>query len=227
MTYDGGKNGDGVWQTIINQMPPHRHYVELFLGSGAVMRRKRPAPGMNIGIEKDPITCAAVKSLLPTVDVITGDVLEWLTLYGKGPLPDTLIYADPPYLMETRSCQRDLYRCEFATVDEHKRLLALLDASKAMVVLSGYASSLYDALLPAPKWRKLTFIAGSHGGPREECLWMNYPGPEALHDYRFLGSDRTERQRIRRKIQRWQSKLSSLPALERNAIVAGLSIERS
>jgi hypothetical protein len=43
MTYPGGKNGTGTFQKIINQMPPHDVYIEAFLGSGAVMRLKRPA----------------------------------------------------------------------------------------------------------------------------------------------------------------------------------------
>jgi len=50
--YPGGKNGGGAYQTLINLMPPHSVYVEPFLGSGAVMRMKRPA-GVNIGLDLD------------------------------------------------------------------------------------------------------------------------------------------------------------------------------
>ena len=39
--YAGGKNGAGIFQRIINQMPPHNCYIEAFLGSGAILRRKR------------------------------------------------------------------------------------------------------------------------------------------------------------------------------------------
>lgn len=38
MAYSGGKGGDGVFQKIINQMPPHQIYVEAFLGMGSVLR---------------------------------------------------------------------------------------------------------------------------------------------------------------------------------------------
>ena len=41
MTYPGGKNGAGIYQRIINHMPPHKTYIEAFLGSGAVLRNKR------------------------------------------------------------------------------------------------------------------------------------------------------------------------------------------
>ena len=47
MTYPGGKNGAGEYQRIINHMPPHKTYIEAFLGSGAVMRHKRLAQRNN------------------------------------------------------------------------------------------------------------------------------------------------------------------------------------
>jgi len=51
--YPGAKSQMGVAERIISQMPPHRVYVEAFLGGGSVMRKKRPAK-LNIGIDKDP-----------------------------------------------------------------------------------------------------------------------------------------------------------------------------
>jgi DNA adenine methylase len=51
--YPGGKGGQGVFQSLINLMPPHDVYIEPFLGSGAVMRNKRPAR-LNIGLDLDP-----------------------------------------------------------------------------------------------------------------------------------------------------------------------------
>lgn len=51
MNYPGGKNSAGVYQRIICQMPPHRVYVEPFLGSGAILRYKKPAE-VNIGFDR-------------------------------------------------------------------------------------------------------------------------------------------------------------------------------
>jgi hypothetical protein len=51
VTYPGGKNGAGVYQRIINLMPPHRVYIEPFLGGAAIMRLKRPA-ALNFGIDR-------------------------------------------------------------------------------------------------------------------------------------------------------------------------------
>jgi len=218
MNYDGGKNGEGVYQAIINQMPPHRVYVEAFLGSGAIMRRKRPAPVKNIGIEKDPVTAAAVKPLLASVDVIVGDALQLLPAIPAG--KDVIIYADPPYLMETRSCQRDLYRCEFSTVEEHTALLQLAKSSPAMWMISGYWSDLYADLLSG--WRLVTFQAQTRSGMRTECLWCNFPEPSELHDYSFLGANNTDRQRIRRKKERWKNKLLRMSRLERMAVLSAI-----
>jgi hypothetical protein len=52
MDYPGGKSGPGVYHRLINLMPPHHTYIEPFLGGGAVMRLKRPAP-YNIGVDLD------------------------------------------------------------------------------------------------------------------------------------------------------------------------------
>lgn len=43
MTYPGGKAAAGVYQRIINLMPPHSLYIEPFLGGGAIMKLKKPA----------------------------------------------------------------------------------------------------------------------------------------------------------------------------------------
>jgi hypothetical protein len=34
-------------------------------------------------------------------------------------------------------------------------------------------------------------------------VWMNFPEPAELHDYRFLGEDYRERQDIKRQRERW------------------------
>jgi hypothetical protein len=50
--YPGSKGGAGVAKRLISEMPPHRVYIEAFLGGGAVLRLKRPA-AVNIGIDAD------------------------------------------------------------------------------------------------------------------------------------------------------------------------------
>ena len=42
MTYSGGKNGNGTFQTIINEIPRCDVYFELFAGSAAVYNNMAP-----------------------------------------------------------------------------------------------------------------------------------------------------------------------------------------
>ncbi|MDT3416152.1 DNA adenine methylase [Brevibacillus aydinogluensis] len=83
--------------------------------------------------------------------------------------PDVLIYADPPYLMETRHGR--MYRHEM-TDDDHLELLDALDAHPGPVLLSGYAHPLYDERLK--HWHRETKIVQAEGGRRRtEVLWIN------------------------------------------------------
>ena len=42
-SYPGSNEASGVPQTIINHIPQHEYYYELFLGNGTIARWKRPA----------------------------------------------------------------------------------------------------------------------------------------------------------------------------------------
>ncbi|MFV0591542.1 MAG: hypothetical protein ACK5M7_09170 [Draconibacterium sp.] len=52
--YKGSKNGNGTYQTIINQIPPHEVYSEWFAGSAAIYFNKLAA---NTTILCDKIRC--------------------------------------------------------------------------------------------------------------------------------------------------------------------------
>lgn len=85
--------------------------------------------------------------------------------------PSTLHYVDPPYLPETRDRGSD-YRHEM-TRQEHVDLLAALRSLQGHVVLSGYASDLYDEALG--DWRRITVRALADGGAaRTEVIWCNF-----------------------------------------------------
>jgi hypothetical protein len=51
---------------------------------------------------------------------------------------------------------------------------------------------------------------------------MNFPASAALHDYKFLGEGFRERERIKRKKQRWVARLRKMPELERRALLAAI-----
>jgi len=229
--YPGAKSGDGVYQLIISQIPPHDTYIEPFLGSGAILRAKKPAR-CSIAIDSDPMVIgywqhmqrqaiipqAAGVAALPSANFICRDGIDFLQGYPwRG---GELVYADPPFLMETRSCQRDYYRHEFTEAD-HVHLLAVLKTLVCPVLLSGYWSKLYDDALQG--WHLTTFKTMTHGGPATECLWRNFAAPKALAEYTYLGDGFRERERIKRKKQRWQKRLAAMSPLERAAVIEAVN----
>lgn len=246
MNYPGGKNQAGTYQQIINLIPPHSTYIETHLGSGAIVRAKRPA-GRNILIDLDPGVIAAFGDAYrypppettmgaPIVangdvgriarsndtgshyELINADALAWLRAYPfRG---DEFIYSDPPYLLGTRRQPRRIYRCELSEAD-HVALLACLLSLPCKVMISGYWSELYAGMLTG--WHTVNFQAITRGGSMAtEWLWMNYPRPVRLHEYTYLGDGFRERERIKRKAARWAARLRGMSPLERQAILAAL-----
>lgn len=246
MRYPGGKNADGTWQRIVNQLPPHRLYCEPFLGSGAILRRKRPAP-LSIALDLDPGAIAEFREAAwadlagvdvvevrpryidryrpsfagrPSLPLLHADAFEFLPSWPWA--PGDLIYCDPPYLPETRTKKR-IYAHELSAAD-HRRLVTILRRLPCRVLLSGYPSALYTKTLG--DWRRIEFEAMTRGGhTATECLWANYPEPDQLHDYRQLGADYRQRERIRRQQRNWARRLARLPALERRAMLTILTEE--
>jgi DNA adenine methylase len=233
-SYFGGKEAEGVPQTLINLIPPHVCYVAACLGHDAIMRYKAPAR-YNIGIDPDPSVTSQWKKFIDnrflspnrhnsqkySLQVIQGsclDILPGLVL-PKG----TFIFFDPPYLPETRKdAEKNSYNHEM-TVEQHEQMLVLASTTKANVAISCYDSPMYKAYLK--NWHKVDYVTRQRTGPHTQTLYMNYPPPAVLHDYRYLGKNYRERERIKLKISRFQNKLSQLPVLERNAIISSLKLK--
>jgi len=103
---------------------------------------------------------------LQDAEIRNRPALEMIAYYND---PETLIYADPPYLLSTRS--RKYYRYEM-TDDEHIALLNALDVHRGPVVLSGYTHPLYEERLK--HWHRVTTPAVTeHGNTRMEVIWLN------------------------------------------------------
>jgi DNA adenine methylase len=217
MHYRGSKNS--TFRHLINQIPPHSTTVELFAGSAALLRNLRPALA-TIAVDVDGQALDQLADHLPETELRHECALTWLKCNQHRIEPDWFIYADPPYLMDVRSSQRNYYRHEFATTGEHMALLQQLQQLDCMVMVSGYWHPLYE--MQIGDWRTITYTGQTQAGPREEWLWMNYPEPDALHDYRYLGQNFRERERIKRKINRWTDRLQSMDRLERQALLIAL-----
>ena len=217
MGYPGGKNGAGVYQTIINQIPPHATYIELFAGSASIFRRKRPS--------RHAILIDAGFTPLPNwrgdpeVERIKGCAIDYLRKrrYVPGPI---FTYADPPYVRSSRKSSRDIYDNEM-TDDQHFELLTMLQRAPGSIMISGYASELYDSVLS--DWRRVEFQAQTRRGMAIEVLWMNYPEPLILHDFQYLGDDFRDRERIKRKVRRMIDRLDREPSKDLCGILSAIA----
>jgi len=218
----GGKGLAGLYQWIINQMPPHTIYVELFAGNAAIMRRKATAP-VNFAVEIDAVAAAQLtlqRSMIlprstespPDLSIIQESALDWLPRICLP--PKALIYADPPYPHSTRG----QHRYPFDMSDQqHAELLRILVSQKCQVMISTYPNNLYAQTLKL--WRSATRRVITRGHTTAlETLYMNYPEPTTLHDYHYLGRDRRDRERILRRQKRWLRRLFAMPPLERAAL---------
>lgn len=220
MSYLGSKEASGVFQAIIAQMPPHDTYIETHLGGGAIMRHKPPAI-RNIAIDLDEAPLDSFKCNYG-VEKVHGDAVDFLDDFDYKSAGRVLVYADPPYLHSTRT-SRHRYQHEY-TDQDHVALICMLGSIPANVIISGYPSPLYDRLLS--NWRSMEMQAMTRGGVRTEKIWMNFEQKES-HWHTFAGQNFTDRQRIKRKAQRWARNYAKLPPAERIAVMNALLDSRS
>lgn len=90
--------------------------------------------------------------------------------------PNVLIYADPPYMLDTRHGKQ--YWCEMSD-DDHEELLSNLLEHKGPVLLSGYDNALYNDRLR--EWHREEIDCRSQSGSRtREVLWMNFEPMEQM-----------------------------------------------
>lgn len=225
MRYSGGKGASGVHQQIINRMPKHSTYIETHLGGGNILIKKKPCE-CTIAIEIDTAALSDFKRYHNNIcnDAISfynEDCIEVLKKYKIT--NDTLVYADPPYLFETRKNKKNLYNYEYEKSD-HIQLLTLLNKLKCFVMISGYQSNLYNELLKKDKWYLFTFNSMTRQGVRTEALWCNFnPNNHIKHDYSYMGENFRERERLKRKSERWIKRLQTLPSDERNFLLSNIT----
>ena len=118
--------------------------------------------------------CKLPEVIFQAADRLRGVQIEnrpALDVIRRFAYPNVLIYADPPDLMETR-CGRQQYSHEM-TDEDHGDLLEALKRHPGPVVLSGYASGMYDEALS--DWHRETIHSADRTGrTREEVLWSNF-----------------------------------------------------
>jgi DNA adenine methylase len=236
-TYPGGKGSDGTYQALINLIPPHRVFISGFLGNCALMAYKRPA-SVNIGIDSNLEIVSAWKNLTmidttvgrikPQFDFLNCKFQDYSTRFLPAwNYPDCFLYLDPPYPLKTWSSDKNkIYGDHVLSDEQHVELLRTLLPIRAMVMISTYDNPIYQRLLS--HWHKVSFQSQTRKGQRTETVYMNYDIKDyagRLHDYRYAGSNFTERQRIKRMVDRSINKLKRLPPVERQAIIEQIKSE--
>lgn len=93
-----------------------------------------------------------------------------LEVIARFNYPNVFMYIDPPYLLSTRTGEQYKYEMEDR---EHEDLLKELLKSRSQIMISGYASEMYDDMLS--EWnRKELQSHAEMGKHRTEVIWMNY-----------------------------------------------------
>jgi DNA adenine methylase len=240
-SYPGGKSGAGIPQRIISLIPPHDVLVVPFAGRCGITRRIRPA-ARTILVDLDPAVCDWWHKWQTTpkgrrVEIHCADGIEFLrhfcgltrytgdTSHTVPPIANgwptpTCIFADPPYVLGARTGK--IYRHELTDADHAKLVgtVTRIPAAQYSVILCGYWSPIYHRL---DHWRRIEHQVMTRGGLRREQIWTNYAEPRALHDYRFIGTDRRERERIHRRQKTILATLATLPQFERAAMIAAIA----
>ena len=231
-TYNGGKNGSGVYQAIINQIPPHVVFVSGFVGNCGVLANKRKALLQNIAIDLDDNVIEGWRKI-DGINSIKKDAIRYLdeilrfeycfypklirfTIETSG----VFIFLDPPYLSSTRSGKNDYYKYEMKDPVTHKRMLETAMKLKCMCLIIHYPNPLYDEMLSG--WRTKDIQGRTRHGMRTERMYMNYPEPTALHDYSYIGEDFRERELFKKAQRNMVDKFSRMTPLERNYIIDSL-----
>lgn len=113
-----------------------------------------------------PEKISAVADRLKDVQIENRPALQVIARYNR---PDVLIYADPPYLLETRNGA--IYKNEM-TEDDHDALIDALLKHTGPALLSGYDHPLYNERLVG--WeREVRQQVIETGKTRTEVLWIN------------------------------------------------------
>ncbi len=168
-----------------------RLLVRSFMGRGSSGVRKhrtgfRSSPYREGSTPADD-WCTWPAALPALVQRLRGVIIEqkpFDQVIDRNDHPDTLFYVDPPYPFCTRSQKRignDLYHGYRHELDDdgHGELIAKLLDVKGMVVLSGYATPLYDG--PLASWSRVECGSLADGAAaRTEVLWINPRATAAL-----------------------------------------------
>lgn len=226
----------------INELPPHDAYISATAGKDKVLYYKRPS-ARDVVIDPDPEPLKWWSLERPEIERHQCCGIEWLQFQfglfshatkkgGRRPTPkpvstgrsakNWLVMLDPPYPREVRSDRKRIYQFEPSDTgddwDWHMNMLSVARRLPTLVVVCCYPNPVYDEQLA--DWRTVDYFSTVRSGARrKERLYLNYPPPTELHDYRYLGRNKRERDKIGRRHRNLIGKLKRLPPMERQAFI--------
>jgi len=220
-TYNGGKNGNGTFQNIINNIPKCTHFIEVFGGSCAISRNIiLPCSTVINDIDRSIyIKLLELSKHLQSNVVVENESYSHIIDKYDVVSCNTFFYMDPPYLFSTRKSGKKLYNYEFSD-DDHVNFLTMANKVKSNCMISHYPCELYDTYLK--DWRTFDFESSTRHGMRTERIYMNYQQPENLQDYRYVGANYIHRQQIKRKISRWIKNIDEMETYEKKALLSAI-----
>jgi len=210
--YPGKKSASGTWQQIISQIPKCETFVDTMCGSGLIASM---VSGCRVVVNDLSI------AVMDRIDFAAENKFnqDYRSIIDIFDCAGSVFYFDPPYLFSSRSGKRRLYEHEWSKQD-HINFLSLVKKINQPVLISHFTCPLYDAELKG--WRVLRYNSMTRAGLRKESLYMNFPQPTLLQCYKSVGKNFTDRQRIKRKVDRLVSKLGRENPIERAAILSAI-----
>jgi site-specific DNA-adenine methylase len=224
--YTGSKNGSGVYQNIISCFPAHDIYIEPFLGSAAILKKKEPSC-LNFGFD---VSSSIIENYVTDQGYFYQaiDSLQFLVtaasflnaLHAK--FKKILIYCDPPYPIESRRSCNTIYQYEMSAGD-HTKFLDAVRNLNCYVVISSYKNSSYDSALLDAGWNYKSFKTHTRKGPATETIYYNFPDNLIPHQFNHIGSNFRERAAIKGRVFRNVSKINRMNPVERAYLLHELS----
>lgn len=181
----------------------HKMITRAFMGFGSASMTRTHMTGFRSSSNRSGTTPATDWANWPQfvpqiVERLRGVIVEnkdALLVIAQHDDPRALIYADPPYVADTRSSLQHkngngnrrgatpgtnghYYRHDMDDA-AHRALAGVLKEAKGMVAVSGYPCALYDELYP--DWERVTIDHMADGArPRTEALWLSPALVDAL-----------------------------------------------
>lgn len=104
--------------------------------------------------------------------------MEYDRLLIQHDSDNTLSYLDPPYLLEARKRNRQIYQHDLRTEKEHLEILSTATSLVGSVIISHYPNDLYSDILLAEGWKmktqnSVTSAALAGQSNQTEAIYLN------------------------------------------------------